>query len=225
MVNGGDDHQLGDFIRGRFLFIEKYCKDRNLDPEATIARVKEEMLRLTEDPKRKEFLENRVLGGAILASSVLPDWLDAVFLRAMTHVLQGGDANLFTRSSKVSCIPFEAGRFNAHRQADSVFRILFSNKKPEDWLRSTFGILYTKCYGDKAARYLKVEEAGPKHYRITMNNRNLEKAGPMDCSTVIGYLYGSLEKLGARNTVVTHDVCGVRPGFPGGPCIFEATWE
>ncbi len=225
MIKGGTENQLGDFIRGRFLFIRSYCQGRNLDPEATMAAIKEEALRITESPERKEFLENRVFGGAILSSVVLPDWLDGVFLRAMTRVLQGDEGSLFTNSSKISCISFEAGRFNAHRQADTVFRILFSNKRPEEWLKSTFGILYTKCYGDKAARFLKVDEVGHRQYRITMNNRNLEKAGPMDCSTVIGYIFGSLEKLSAANPVVTHDTCGVRPGAASEDCIFNVTWQ
>lgn len=225
MPLGKDEHQLGDFIKGRFLFIEDYCKKKGMDPAKALEDVKREALRLAGTPERREFLSARLFHGMILPTSFLPDWLDQVFLEATTYALRGPGAPLFTTSSRQPCVAFEAGRFNARRQSETIFKIFFEHKKPEDWIKSTFTTIHRKCYGDQVADKVKVEQLGPRHFRLTMDNQGLAKAGRMDCSTVIGYIYGALEKLGARDPVVTHDLCGVDPGSKTKLCVFEASWK
>ena len=224
MAEATGERQLGDFIKGRLLFVEDYCRRSGLDPARVTEEVKAEALRLAQTPERRSFLEMRLFGGGVLSSSVLPDWLDRVFLEAMTHVLKGPGGALATRSSRRPCLASEAGRFNAHRQAETVFRILFAGKKPEDWLRLTFPGIYRKCYGDAAVAALVVEERGPGRFRVVMDNRSLDKASPLDCSTIVGYLQGSLEKLGAEDVVVEHEACSVAPGATDPRCVFAVSW-
>lgn len=220
---GGQEHQLGDFIKGRFLFIETYCRDHGLDHDDALEAVKKECLRLAGTPERREIVEKRLFGGAILSSSMLPDWVDRVFLEAMTHALRGPGAPLHTASSKTPCIGSEAGRFNARRQAETVFRAFYGGKKPGDWFKSTFPILYRQCYGPEAASRLVVEELAPTRFRIQMDNRGLEKASPLDCSTTVGYMVGALEMLKAHSPLVTHTSCGLL-GKPG-VCVYEVVWQ
>ena len=221
-----NEHQLGDFIKGRFLFIEETCKKAGRDVDGTLAEIKKECLRLAQSAERREIIEKKLFGGGILPSSVLPDWVDKVFLEAMSNVLRAPGASLVTTTSKAPCIAFEAGRFNAKRQAATVFRPFFSGKNPADWLRRDFPIIYRQCYGPEAARSLKVEELGPGRFSVVMDNQGLEKASVLDCSTTVGYLYGSLEVLGAKDPVVTHTSCGVVAGKgERGPCVFELSWR
>lgn len=220
-----DEHQLGDFINGRLKYIEKYCSHNNLDYEDTLDDIMVEAKQLAETPERREFIEFRFIQGAVLATSILPDWLDRVLLEAMTTVLGGPNAPRYTSTSRETCIPFEAGRFNAHRQADTIFKILYSNKKPEVWLKSTFKVLYQKCYGDEAARGCRIDEVGPHHFRVFLTHNDLEKASPIDCATIIGYLYGSMERLNADNPVVNHEVCSTLPNSDVDYCVFDITWE
>ena len=225
MTATASDHQLGDFIKGRLLFIEDYCRKKNLDYQKTLDSIEAEAMRLAGTEDRREFLRSRLFGGAVLSSAYLPDWLDRVFLEAMTHILKGPGAPIHTRSSRVPCVPFEAGRFNARRQSETVFRILFDHKKPEEWLRSTFPVLYKKCYGEEVAHLLTVVILAEGHARITMDNRSLEKASPTDCSSALGYMYGSLEKLGANEIVINHSQCGAGQGERGAVCTFEISWK
>jgi hypothetical protein len=220
-----EEKQLGDFIRGRLLFVEQLCKERELDKAKTVEAIRDEAMRLAKTPERQAFLDQRVFKGVILSTSMLPDWLDKVLLEAISHVLKGPNAPLFTTTSDQSCIPFEAGRFNARRQADTVFKILFDGKGPEEWLNQSFRVVYQKCYGDAALKDLKIEPMGPNAVRVIMSNRGLEKASPMDCSTVLGYLYGSLEKTGAKNIRILHRLCSTLPGSPHLYCVFEASWK
>ncbi len=219
-----EEHQLGDFIKGRLQFIQEYSEGNGLDPKKMLDRIHEESLTLAGTKERADFLEKRFFRGAVLATSYLPDWVDKVLLEAMTHVLKGPDAPLFTSSSRDSCIPFEAGRFNARRQARSVFRLLYAGKTPDHWIGSTFRVLYQKCYGEEAARDLKIEPIMDGHYRISVDHHHLEKATPVDCSTIVGYLYGSLEELGAKRIQVDHTACATRPGSAKRACVFEVTW-
>ncbi len=225
MMNPQEDHQLGDFVKGRLLFIEDYCRRNGLDKDKVMEDLEREALRIADKPERKEFLENRLFSGVILSSSHLPDWVDKVFLEAMTRVLKGPGAAPYTSTSKMPCITFEAGRFNAHRQAESVFRVYFQGKKPEDWLKNTFSTIYRKCYGDAAADRFRVEQVSDRKFNVIVDNSGLEKASRLDCSTGVGYLYGAMEKLGAREPVVTHDRCGADPGAGNRPCVFEVTWK
>ncbi len=218
------ENQLGDFIRGRFLFVEETCRASGRDPERTLETIKQECFRLAETPERREFLERKLFGGAVLASAVLPDWLDKVFLEAISHVLRGPGAPLFTTSSRTPCVASEAGRFNARRQAASVFAPLYARKRPVEWLRTTFPIIYRQCYGATAAAGLKIEDLSAGRFRVTLDNRGLEKAGPLDCSTALGYLCGALEVLGAKDPVVTHAACGLL-ARPPAVCLFEVTWR
>lgn len=219
------EHQLGDFIKGRLMFIEKYCKENNLDYEKTLKKIREEVDKLVKDEKKKAIIEEKFFKGTILPTSHLPDWLDKVILEAMTYALKGKEAPTYTKTSAISCIPFEAGRFNAKRQADTVFKPLFSGKTPQEWLKTTFKALYRQCYGEEAAKGLLLEELEKCHYKLILSHKHLEKASPLDCSTIIGYIYGALEKLGAKNIKVTHEICSVTENSPHEKCIFEVYWK
>ena len=225
MSPSDSEHQLGDFIKGRLLFIEDYCKKKGLNLERTMNAIKAEAIRLAGTEERKAFVEKKLFGGAILPSAFLPDWLDSVFLNAVTVVLKGPGASLQTKSSRIPCVAFEAGCFNAHRQADSIFKLLFTGKKPEEWIRNVFPSLYRKCYGDEAGKYLKIDEISPHKFRITMDNRSLAKASPIDCSTTIGYLFGSIQKLGVTDPLVTHEQCGAGGGVGSPLCVFDVSWK
>jgi len=217
--------QLGDFIKGRMLFIEDYCKSHGLNFRETVYLVEEAMLKKAGTKERQDFLKNRVFEGVILSTSSLPNWVDKLFLEATVTVLKGPGAPLYTTSSKFPCVSFEAGRFNAKRQADTIFKILYRDKKPDEWLRSGFPGLYRKCYGDEAGDKLKMTEKAPGSWEVVMDNTHLEKASRMDCSTVIGYLYGSLEKLGAKNIVVNHAYCRAEALAGQKLCVFEITFD
>lgn len=219
------EHQLGDFIKGRLLFIEKWCRENHLHYEKTLEKIREEVDKLVKDKNKKEMIEQKFFKGTILPTSHLPDWFDKVILEAMTYVLKGKNSPLYTKTSDISCIPFEAGKFNAQRQADTVFKPLFAGKKPAEWLKTTFKALYRQCYGEEAGNLLVLEEISPFHYKLTLDHKNLEKASPMDCSTTIGYLYGALEKLGAKNIKVIHEICSVTENSPHPKCIFEIFWK
>ena len=56
-------------------------------------------------------------------------------------------------------------------------------------------------------------------------NRGLDKAGPIDCATIIGYLVGSLEALGTPSPRVEHEACSVLPGSQHPACVFDVTWS
>lgn len=216
---------LGDFIKGRLLFIGDFCAKGGLDKGKALEAVRTEAVRLAGTPERASFLEEKVFGSAVLSCDQLPDWVDGIFLEAMTVALKGSGSPLHTSTSRRPCITFEAGRFNAHRQADTVFKVYFSGKRPEDWLRGNFLAIHRQCYGEEAARKSSVEELAPGQYRVTMGSRGLDKVSRTDCSTVVGYLYGALEKLGAHDILVTHDQCGADPGTGGRPCVFELRWK
>jgi hypothetical protein len=225
MADQTEEVQLGDFIKGRLMFVESYCKKNGLDLEKTMETIRQQARKLAGTDERADFIENKFLKGPVLSSSYLPSWVDHVFLQAMTVALKGPGAPLSTTSSRMPCLTFEAGRFNAHRQAETVFKLLFSGKKPEDWLKGAFITINRKCYGDDFANKFRVEEVGPKRYRLTMDSSGMEKADPMDCSTEIGYLFGALEKLGALDPVVTHDQCSAAPGAITKLCTFDVTWK
>lgn len=220
-----DERQLGEFIRGRLAFIQHYCEEHGLEYEPTLEAIYQEARRLAGTPERELYLEERFFKANILSTSYVPDWVDKVLLEAMTYVLKGRDAPLYTTSSDESCIPFEAGRFNARRQAESVFKVLFSDKTPEKWLRTTFRALYKQCYGDEASHGLKSEQIEPRKFNISLAHKHLEKASPMDCSTIIGYIYGSLETLGAKNILIRHDTCATLKNSHFQYCEFIVTWE
>jgi len=217
--------QLGDFIRGRLMFVEHLCQERGLDKGKTMESIRAEAMRLAQTPERQAILDQRMFRGVVLPSSMLPDWLDKVLLEATSHVLKGAEVPLYSNTSEQSCIPFEAGRFNAHRQADTVFKVMFDRKSPEEWLTRSFRVLHQKCYGDVILESLRIERMTDRAFRISMDNRRLEKGSPMDCSTILGYLYGALEKLGARNIRVTHRECATLPDSSFPLCIFEVSWQ
>lgn len=219
------EHQLGDFIKGRLLFIEKWCKENKLDYNKTLEKIREEVDKLVKDEKKKEILEQKFFKGTILPTSHLPDWFDKIILEAMTYVLKGKKSPLYTKTSAISCIPFEAGRFNAQRQAETVFKALFAGKTPVEWLKTTFKALYRQCYGDEAGSGLILEEIDKYHYKLTLDHKHLEKASPLDCSTIIGYIYGALEKLGAKDIKIIHEFCSTFENSPYEKCIFEIFWN
>lgn len=217
--------QLGDFIKGRLIFIEHFCKENKIDYKSTMDKIEEETIKRAGSKEHEEFLRTRLFGGLVLPTSILPNWLDKVFLEAMSYVLKGPNTPLFTTTSRISCISFEAGRFNAKRQADSIFKILFQNKTPQEWIKTSFPLLYRKCYGEDAGNKLKIIEHSPSHFEIITDNTNLEKASRIDCSTVIGYLYGALEKLNAQNIVITHDKCLAEMAVAKKLCSFDVVFR
>jgi len=225
MVAQENNHQLGDFIKGRFDFIRERCEKAGLDFDEIMEKIHKETLHLAGSEEKKAVAEERLFEGAILSSTFLPDWLDKIFLEAISRVLQGPGSSLFTTSSERPCIAFEAGRFNARRQAAGVFRVFFSRKTPEEWLKTTFRTIYRQCYGEEAANRLLTEKINDKHFKVYMDNRGLEKASPIDCSTVIGYLYGGLENLGAEDILVTHATCALLPGSLAEKCEYDVTWR
>ncbi len=226
MMASENEHQLGDFVKGRFLFIEETCKKGGRDLDEAVAEIKSECLRLAASPERRQIIEKKLFSGAVLPSSTLPDWVDKVFLEAMSRVLSPPGASPITNSSRNPCLAFESGRFNAKRQAATVFRPFFAGKKPAQWVMKDFPIIYRQCYGPEVAKTLTVEEIGPGRCRVTMNNHGLEKASVLDCSTAVGYLYGALEATGAKEPLVTHTTCGlIAGGRSGGPCVFELSWR
>lgn len=225
MVSDEGEVQLGDFIKGRLLFVEDYCRQNRLDHGQVMDRIKSEAARLAGSPERAELMEKKFLSGPVLSTSYLPYWVDQVFLEAMTIAIKGPGAPVSTRSSRTPCLTFEAGRFNARRQADGIFKILFDRRTPEDWLKVSFVKLNRKCYGDAFADKFRVEEISPKRYRISMDNTGMEKADPMDCTTEMGYIYGALEILGAKDIVVNHDQCGADGKGKDAPCLFDVTWK
>ncbi len=217
--------QLGDFIKGRLLFIEHYCKENKLDYKTTLDKIEEEAIKRAGSKEKEEFLRERLFGGLILPTSILPNWLDKVFLEAMSSVLKGPNSPLFTTTSRISCIPFEAGRFNAKRQADTIFKIMYQNRTPQEWLKFSFPVLYKKCYGEEAGNKLKILEHSKNHFEIITDNTKLEKASRIDCSTVIGYIYGALEKLNAKDIVVTHDKCLAELPLDKKLCSFDVVFN
>lgn len=217
--------QLGDFIKGRLLFIEHYCKENHLNYKEVLDNIEEEAIKRAGSKEREDFLRDRLFEGLILPTSMLPNWLDKIFLEAMSVILKGPTAPFFTTTSKVSCIPFEAGRFNAKRQANSTFKILFLNRTPQEWIKHSFPTAYRKCYGEEAGNKLQVIEHSTNHFEIIIDNSNLDKASRMDCSTIIGYIYGSLEHLKAKNIVVTHEKCMAEMSVPKKICSFNIVFD
>jgi len=222
---GFEGHQLGEFIKGRLAFIEDYCVRVGRDPEEGKKAVEQRAITLAKDEEMATYLKEQVFGGSILSGAILPDWLDRLLLEAMTFELAGVGGRTVTATSRKSCVPFEAGRFNAHKQATSVFRILYAGKTPENWLVRSFPALYNRCYGVEAGREMVVEQNTPTSYRVITANIGLEKAGPLDCSTVIGYLFGSLEELGVEKPLVEHPQCSVLPGSSHTRCVFSVRWD
>ena len=121
------DQQLGDFIKGRLLFVEATCNENGLDAAKVLETVKAEALRLAGSPERASFLEERVFGGVVLSSAHLPGWVDGVCLEAITIALKGAGSpplhNLLAaplrhlRGRTIQCPP--TGR---HRVQGVLFR-------------------------------------------------------------------------------------------------------
>ena len=219
------ENQLGDFIRGRMEFIKHDAIENGLNPESVLKQIMDRAKKLAGTEDRQAFIENRIIRGTILPTSHFPDWLDKVLLEAMTAVMKGEGTSLYTFNSNEKSIAFEAGRFNAKRQAMGAFRILFQGKKPVEWLKTSFLSLYEKCYGASAAKGSRLEELTLAHFKLYLDHRGLEKAGPVDCTTIIGYIYGSLEFLGAHHISIIHESCCLIPRSTTEECIFDIKWE
>jgi len=218
-------HQYGDFIKGRILFIEQYCQEHRMDYGRVIKNIEEETVNRVEAEDKKAFLREQLFGEGTGSSSRLPNWVDKVFLEATSQVLKGCQCPLYTTTSRMPCIPFEAARFNAKRQAETVFRGMFEKRSPQDWLKWSFPAVYKKCYGSEAGSKLKVIEINPKHFGVITDNTGLEKASRIDCSTVLGYIYGALEKLGAGDITITHKNCQAESTSEPKLCTFDITFE
>ncbi len=225
MSGQGEGRLLGDFVKGRFQFLEDFCQRNGLDFAETSRAVQAETLRLAEDPARQAFFRDQVFSGPVLATTLYPEWVDRILLQALSNVLKGPGAPLHTTSSKVSCIPFEAGRFNARRQAASVFRPFFQGKTPENWLGHGFLMVLQRCYGDGFAGKGKVVEVGPNHYQVHIDNDGVPQASRMECSTGVGYIYEGLLLTGAKDPVVTHLQCRSESPGPDRICIYDVTWK
>jgi len=212
-------------MKGRLLFIKEWCRKRQLVYKEALAKILQEAVKNVHTVEQREYMERRLSQEIILSSASLPDWFDKALLEGMTKVLKDSDAPRNSFSSQQSCIPFEAGRFNAHRQAETVFKAIFKGKTPQQWTRTSFSVLYGMCYGQEAVPGLRVEEISPCMFRIHMPRKDLANASPLDCSTVMGYLYGAMEKLGADGILVLHDKCSLawEEVFP--ECVFELSWN
>lgn len=217
--------QYGDFIKGRLLFIEQYCSDHKMEFNNVIRSIEEETFRRVDSDEQKDFLRKKFFGDAVSSAEELPNWVDRVFLEATSQVLKGCQSPLTTSTSRLSCIPFEAARFNAKRQAETIFKIMFKDKTPEEWIRWSFPAVYRKCYGNEAAAKLRIIEFSKKHFGVITDNTNLDKASKIDCSTVIGYMYGALEKLGAGDIAITHKNCLAEAASGQKVCSFDVMFE
>ena len=216
---------LGEFVRGRLMFLEELAKRRGLPPEEARRRVVQHMEELASTPAQKETVHDLLSLKVFTPTKKVPDWLDTLLLKAMVQVFDGPEGKLFTVTSDESCIPYEAGRFNARRQASTVFRSLYRNKTPEQWLRSSFPLIYKKCYGEEAAEHLKVEIPTPGSARLTTGRRHTGSGAGMDCATIMGYLHEGLEQLGCRQIRVEHRKCALRPNPTALRCAFELSWS
>ncbi len=218
--------QLGEFIRGRLQFIEEYCKEHNLDVIEVKDKVFTKALELLDDDEeKKEYFRDRFIRGIVLPTSFVPDWVDRVLLESMSHVLRGSQASLYTHSSAHPSIPFEAGRYNARRQARTIFKVLFRDKKPDEWLKRSFPIIYKKCYGEETFTHSSIEQVSENWYKLRISNKELEKGNPIDCDTIVGYLYGALEILGAEDIRILHLNCATIPGSQTEYCVFDIRWN
>lgn len=207
------------------MFIEQYCAEHKMDFESVIRNIEEDARRRIDSDEKKQLILRQFFEGAGGADSTIPSWVDRVFLEATSQVLKGCQSPLYTTTSRLPCIPFEAARFNAKRQADTIFRTMFKDKTPEEWIRWSFPAVYRKCYGETAARKLKIVEFSSQHFGVITDNTGLEKASRIDCSTVIGYICGALEQLGAGEITITHKSCLAEAPSGQKICTFDAMFE
>lgn len=225
MENRTEEKLLGDFVKGRLLFLEDHARRLGKDPAAVRKAVEEEVLRLVPNPERQAFFREKIFGGLVLSTSLYPEWVDRTLLEAMSRVLQGPGAPLFTTTSERPCITFEAGRYNARRQAETVFKAFFQGKKPDQWLRQGFFLVLRRCYGDAFAEKSRVVERGPGRFEVHIDNTDVPQASRMECSTGVGYLYEGLLLTGAKDPVVTHPVCRAEAAGPDRTCVYAITFR
>ena len=217
--------QYGDFIRGRLLFIEQYCAEHKMEFDSVIRNIEEEARRRIDADEGKQLVLRQFFEGAGGADTTIPSWVDRVFLEATSQILKGCQSPLYTTTSRLPCIPFEAARFNAIRQAETIFKPMFTGRQPADWIKWSFPAVYRKCYGEAAAKKLKIVEFTPRHFGVITDNTGLEKASRIDCSTVIGYICGALEQLGAGEITITHKSCLAEAPSGQKICTFDAMFE
>lgn len=219
-----EEKLLGDFVKGRLLFLEEYARRLGRDPAAARKAVEEEVFRRVSDPGQRAFFREKVFGGPVLSTALFPEWVDRTLLQVISHVLEGPGASLFTTTSERPCITFEAGRHNARRQAETVFKAFFQGKKPDQWLRQGFFMVLRRCYGDAFAEKSRIVEKGPGRFEIYLDNTVVPQASRMECSTGVGYLYEGLRITGARDPVVTHPVCRAEAAGPDRTCVYAVTF-
>jgi len=225
MENRTEEKLLGDFVKGRLLFLEDHARRQGKDPVAVRKAVEEEVLRRVRSPERQAFFREKIFQGPVLSTSLYPEWVDRTLLEAMSVVLQGPGAPLFTTTSERPCITFEAGRYNARRQAETVFKAFFQGKKPDQWLRQGFFLVLRRCYGDAFAEKSRVVETGPGRFEVHIDNTDVPQASRMECSTGVGYLYEGLLITGARDPMVTHPVCRAEATGPERTCVYVVTFR
>lgn len=216
---------LGAFIKGRIQFLEEYCKSHGLDPKTIKEQLIETMEEFADDENKREFIRSTFGSRVFSPLSRVPNWLDYLLLRSLVYVLEGDEGRLYSESSDHPSIPFEAGRFNAREHGDGIFHSLFRDKTPETWLTRSFPVLYSKCYGESTPDKQKVHIPRKGTCIIDLGPRESPGKIPIDCTTIMGYLYGGLEIIGARNIKVRHDKCSVRSRSLSATCIFEVQWE
>lgn len=222
---GGFQSSEGEILLGRMEFIRSVCLQKGWGFELTVQRVLAEALRLAGTADRQMLLHQTLFARSAPPASPVPGWMDKLWLEAICRVLSAPSATLWSRTSLTPCVAFEAGRHSALRQGESLPKNGLHERSPQSWLRTGFCAAYRSRYGPEAASRLRVERLSRAACRISMDHRDLEKAGPLDCTTILGFLHGFMERLGARDLVVTHDACCTDTARKDERCVFTLEWS
>lgn len=222
---GGGQSSEGELLLGRMEFIRSYCLQKGWGFELTVQRILAEALRLAGTADRQMTLHQTLFARRAQLTTPVPGWMDRVWLEAICRVLSAPTAALASRTSATRCVAFEAGRHSAIRQGEGLPRNGLHERSAQSWLKTGFCTAYRSFYGPEAAARLRVERLSRATCRISMDHRDLEKASPLDCTTILGFLHAFMERLGARDLVVTHDACCTDTVRRDERCVFTLKWN
>lgn len=214
----------GEVFLRRMEFIRSYCNQKGWSYEVTVQGILSDALRLAATADRQVVLHQTLFARRVLPTTRVPGWVDRIWLESTCRVLSGMSSALETRTSEAPSVAFEVGRHSAFLQSDALPKSGLTERSAQRWLGTGFCSSYRSCYGEDAAARLRVERLTRTSCRISMDHRELEKAGPLDCTTILGFLHGFMERLGARELVVTHDACCTDPAHRDERCVFTVTW-
>lgn len=220
----GFQTQEGEFFLRRMEFIRSYCLQKGWSFEVTVQGILSDALRRAATVDRQVVLHKTLFAGTILPTTHVPGWVDRLWLEATCRVLSGPGATLETRTSESPSLAFEAGRHSAFLQSEALPKGGLNERSAACWLGTGFCAAYRACYGEEAAARLRVERLTRTSCRISMDHRDSEKASPLDCTTILGFLHGFMERLGARDLVVTHDACCTDSAHRDERCVFTLKW-